>query len=76
VTEAHRSVGAGFISQNSPGKNGFIGKKTDPIPFTYDQDKVILYACGRGIGVEKFDFFYEKNFEVYPTRLREILMVL
>lgn len=27
-----------------------IGKKTDPISFTYDLDKVILYALGIGAG--------------------------
>lgn len=45
-----------------------IGKKTDPEPFTYDRDRVILYALGIGAGVEKeLDFVYEKNLKVFPT---------
>jgi len=45
-----------------------IGKKTQPHPFTYTQDTVILYALGIGAGVEKeLDFLYEKNLKVFPT---------
>jgi acyl dehydratase len=44
-----------------------IGKKTESIPFTYDQDAVILYAFGIGAGVEELDFVYEKNLKVFPT---------
>jgi len=45
-----------------------IGKKSDPIPYTYDQHKVILYALGIGATVEKeLDFVYEKNLKVFPT---------
>ncbi|MBW2103974.1 MAG: MaoC family dehydratase N-terminal domain-containing protein [Deltaproteobacteria bacterium] len=44
-----------------------IGKKTDPQPFTYDQDRVILYALGIGAGVKELDFVYEKNLKVFPT---------
>ena len=44
-----------------------LGKRTDPIPFTYDQDRVILYALGIGAGVEELDFVYEKNLKVFPT---------
>ncbi len=44
-----------------------VGMRTDPIPFTYDQDRVILYALGIGAGVEELDFVYEKNLKVFPT---------
>ena len=45
-----------------------IGKKSDPIPYTYDQYRVILYALGIGAVVEKeLDFVYEKNLKVFPT---------
>jgi len=30
-----------------------VGKKMDPVPFTYDADRVILYALGIGAGVEE-----------------------
>jgi len=45
-----------------------IGKKSDPVPFTYTEDNVILYALGIGAGVEsELDFLYEKNLKVFPT---------
>ena len=44
-----------------------IGKKSDPVPFTYNQDTVILYALGIGAGVEEIDFVYEKNLRVFST---------
>lgn len=44
-----------------------IGKRTDPVSVTYDQDRVILYALGIGAGVEELDFVYEKNLKVFPT---------
>ena len=44
-----------------------VGKKTESIPFTYDQDAVILYALGIGAGVDELDFIYEKNLKVFPT---------
>ena len=44
-----------------------IGKRTEPIPYTYDEDKVILYALGIGAGVEELDFVYEKDLKVFPT---------
>jgi len=44
-----------------------IGKRTEPIPFKYNADKVILYALGIGAGVEELDFVYEKNLKVFPT---------
>jgi len=44
-----------------------VGKKMDPVPFTYDEDRVILYALGIGAGVEELDFVYEKDLRVFPT---------
>jgi acyl dehydratase len=44
-----------------------IGKRSDPIPFKYDEDKVILYAFGIGTGTKDLDFVYEKNLKVFPT---------
>ena len=44
-----------------------VGKKSDPVPFTYDEDRVILYALGIGAGVEELDFVYEKSLRVFPT---------
>lgn len=43
------------------------GKTTDAIPFTYDQNTLILYALGIGAGVEELDFVYEKDLKVFPT---------
>jgi acyl dehydratase len=44
-----------------------IGKRTEPAPFTYTSDTVILYAMGIGAGVESLGFVYEKNLKVFPT---------
>ncbi|MBW1711608.1 MAG: MaoC family dehydratase N-terminal domain-containing protein [Deltaproteobacteria bacterium] len=44
-----------------------IGHKAPPVPFSYDEDDVILYALGIGSGVDELDFVYEKNLKVYPT---------
>ena len=44
-----------------------IGRKMDPIPFTYDEDMVILYALGIGAGIEELNFVYEKSLKVFPT---------
>lgn len=44
-----------------------IGKRSDPITFVYDPDRVILYALGIGAGVEEIDFVYEKNLKVFPS---------
>jgi len=44
-----------------------IGKKTDPVAFHYDKDRVILYALGIGAGIADLDFVYEKNLKVFPT---------
>jgi acyl dehydratase len=44
-----------------------VGKKADPVIFTYDEDDVILYALSIGAGVDELDFIYEKNLKVFPT---------
>ncbi|MBU2550563.1 MAG: MaoC family dehydratase N-terminal domain-containing protein [Proteobacteria bacterium] len=45
-----------------------LGKKSDPVPYECNEDKLILYALGIGAGVEKeLDFLYEKNLKVFPT---------
>lgn len=44
-----------------------VGKKMEPIPFAYDEDRVILYALGIGAGVDELGFVYEKNLKVFPT---------
>lgn len=44
-----------------------IGQKTEAVPFTYDEDTVILYALGIGAGIDELDFVYEKNLKVFPT---------
>jgi acyl dehydratase len=44
-----------------------MGKKSDPVAFTYTEDQLILYALGVGSGVEELDFVYEKNLKALPT---------
>jgi acyl dehydratase len=44
-----------------------IGKKLEPISFTYNPDSVMLYALGIGAGVDELDFVYEKNLKVLPS---------
>jgi len=44
-----------------------MGKRTEPTPFKYDHDTVILYALGIGAGVKELDFVYEKDLKVFPT---------
>jgi acyl dehydratase len=44
-----------------------MGKKSDPVAFTYTEDQLILYALGVGCGVEELDFVYEKNLKALPT---------
>ena len=44
-----------------------IGKRSDPVPFTYGKDALILYALGIGAGIDELDFVYEKNLKVFPT---------
>ncbi len=44
-----------------------LGRQFGPMTFTYDRDKVILYALGIGAGVNELDYVYEKNLKVLPT---------
>lgn len=44
-----------------------IGRKSEPVAFTYTEDQLILYALGVGAGVEELDFVYEKNLKALPT---------
>jgi acyl dehydratase len=44
-----------------------IGKKSEPLAFTYTEDQLILYALGVGAGVEELDFVYERNLKALPT---------
>ena len=44
-----------------------IGEKIELEPFTYDRDKVILYALSVGSGIDELDYIYEKNLKVLPT---------
>jgi acyl dehydratase len=44
-----------------------VEKKMDPVSFTYDEDRVILYALGIGARVDELNFVYEKNLQVFPT---------
>lgn len=45
----------------------FIGKKIDPISFSYNEDTLILYALGIGAGVDDLHYVYEKNLKACPT---------
>ena len=45
-----------------------IGTTTDPLPFTYDAQKVTLYALGIGATAADLDYLYERRGpKVYPT---------
>ncbi len=44
-----------------------VGKKSEPLTFSYAEDQLILYALGVGAGVEELDFVYEKNLKALPT---------
>jgi len=44
-----------------------IGKRSKLDPYTYNHDKVILYALSVGAGIHELDFLYEKNLQVLPT---------
>ena len=44
-----------------------MGKKSEPLTFSYTEDQLILYALGVGAGVEELDFVYEKNLKALPT---------
>lgn len=44
-----------------------VGRTSESVSVSYDEDAVILYALGIGAGVEEPDFVYEKNLRVFPT---------
>ncbi len=43
-----------------------VGKKTDPISYQCEPDKLILYALSIGCGPEELDFIFEKNLKAFP----------
>jgi len=45
----------------------YIGKKLDPVTYTYRERDVMLYALGVGCGREELPFVYEKDLKVLPT---------
>jgi multifunctional beta-oxidation protein len=45
----------------------YIGKKLDPVTYTYTERDVMLYALGVGCGREELPFTYEKDLRVLPT---------
>lgn len=44
-----------------------VGKRLEPIPFTYDERDVMLYALGVGAGSDELQFTYERGLKVLPT---------
>jgi len=44
-----------------------IGEKFEMEPYSYNEEKVILYAIGIGAGMDDLPFVYEKDLKVYPT---------
>jgi acyl dehydratase len=44
-----------------------IGKRLQPIEFTYEERDVMLYALGVGTGVDELQFTYERDLKVLPT---------
>lgn len=45
-----------------------IGTTTDPLPFSYDANRAMLYALGVGATVAELDYLYEgRGPKVYPT---------
>jgi multifunctional beta-oxidation protein len=45
----------------------YVGKKLDPVTYTYRERDVMLYALGVGCGREELPFVYEKDLKVLPT---------
>ncbi|MBW1781357.1 MAG: MaoC family dehydratase N-terminal domain-containing protein [Deltaproteobacteria bacterium] len=43
-----------------------IGRPLEPLTFSYDEDRVILYALGVGAGVDELEYVYEKGLKVLP----------
>jgi multifunctional beta-oxidation protein len=45
----------------------YVGKKLEPVTYTYRERDVMLYALGVGCGREELPFVYEKDLKVLPT---------
>ncbi|HWP65796.1 MAG TPA: MaoC/PaaZ C-terminal domain-containing protein [Candidatus Limnocylindria bacterium] len=45
----------------------YVGKKLDPVTYTYTERDVMLYALGVGCGRDDLQFTYEKDLRVLPT---------
>ena len=51
-----------------PASPDIVGTSTDPIPFTYDAPRTILYALGIGARAAELDYLYEgRGPKVFPT---------
>jgi hypothetical protein len=51
-----------------PATPDIIGTTTDPLPFTYDANRAMLYALGIGATAAELDFLYERRGpKVFPT---------
>src|SRR5438477_7094711 len=49
-------------------KLDLVGKKSDPVPFSYTWKDVVLYALGVGAKADELDFLYEQRGpRVLPT---------
>jgi len=44
-----------------------VGKKSEPIEYSYSWKDVVLYALGVGANSEDLNFVYEQNLKIYPT---------
>jgi acyl dehydratase len=44
-----------------------VGRKLQPIEFTYEERDVMLYALGVGAGSDELQFTYERDLKVLPT---------
>ncbi len=44
-----------------------VGKRLEPIRYTYTEKDVMLYALGVGAGIEDLQFTYERDLKVLPT---------
>ncbi len=44
-----------------------VGRRTDPIPYHCEPDKLILYALSIGCGTDELDFLFEKRLKAFPT---------
>lgn len=51
-----------------PATPEIVGTTTDPLPFSYDANKAMLYALGIGATAAELDYLYERRGpKVYPT---------